>query len=403
MRRTWMLGGVGGMLLVSTLLARPGIVKTRDGQTVAGDVTEQGDQIVVDSRGIHTTIDRDNLRSITYSDTIEQETRKRLARLTPYDVAGRVELSQWLFENKAYDLSLSILDNAASIQPRNEDVIQMRRTVQRQMLLEQSEARKHQPIQLAAADNRPPAGAAPGRADAAPGAEPGRLLTPEEINEVKQAEWQEGQQVRATFKNDVRRKYIASSGVEANTFNRMPPAQQAWAIVKNGTPEMKKDVILTNDPPAMATFKRVQQSLISTGCANCHSGNKAQGNFSLHFPANSAAATYTNFLILQQYQEKIGDRQYSMIDRTQPDSSLLVQFAMPPDVGRPPHPKAANYKGAVHGKADARLKQAVDWISSLNPVTPDYSDIELAPKQGTERPMVPPTASRPAVPTAPRR
>lgn len=400
MRRSWMLGGVGGMLIVSTLLARPGIVKTRDGQTVAGDVTEQRDQITVDSRGIHTTIDRDNLYSITYSDTIEQETRKRLARLTPYDVAGRVELAQWLFENKAYDLAMNVLQDAAAIQPRNADVVQMRRTVQRQILLDESEARKHAPVQLAAADRRPPAGATPGRPDgAAPSAEGGRLVTPEEINEVKQREWQEGQtQVHVNFRNDVRRKYIASSGQEANTFNHLPPAQQAWAIVKNGTPEMKKDVILTTDPPAMATFKRVQQSLIYTGCANCHSGNKVQGNFSLHLPANGEAQTYTNFLILQKYQAKIGDRQYSMIDRTQPDASLLVQFALPPDIGQPPHPKATNYKGAVHSKADPRLKQAIDWVGALNPVTPDYSDIDLAPKQGSERPMVPPPASRPAAP-----
>jgi hypothetical protein len=382
-----MLGGVGGMLLVSTLLARPGIVKTRDGQTIAGDVTEQRDQIVVDSRGIHTAIDRDNLSSITYSDTLEQETRKRLARLTPYDVAGRVELAQWLFERKAYDLSMNILDGAAAIQPRNEDVIAMRRTVQRQILLDESEARKHAPIQLAAADNRPPAGTTPGRAEPAPASGAGRLLTPEEINQVKQTEWQEGQwQVRVTFKGDVRHKYVASSGVEANTFNRLPPAQQAWTILKKGTPEMRKDVILTNDPPVMTTFKRVQQ---------CHSGNKAQGNFSLNFPASGEAQTYTNFLILQNYQAKVGDRQYSMIDRTQPDASLLVQFALPPDIGQPPHPKATNYKGAVHSKADARLKQAIDWISSLNPVTPDYSDINLSGSRGTERPLVP-SSTRPA-------
>lgn len=405
MRRTWMLGAASGMLLVSTLLARPGIVKTRDGQTVAGDVTEQPDQVVVESRGgIRTTIDRDNLRSITYSDTIEQEMRKRLARLTPYDVAGRVELSQWLFENKAYDLAMTVLQDAARIQPRNESVIAMTRTVQRQILLDQSEARKHEPIQLAAADNRPPAGAtpaAPAGGDAPP-APAGRLLTPDEINEIKQAEWQEGQwQVHVTFKGDVRRKYIAMSAIEPQTFNRLPPAQQAWAIVKNGTAEMKKDVILINDPPAMATFKRVQQSLINTGCINCHSGAKAQGNFSLRFPNDTEPPEYTNFLILQKYQAKVGDRQYSMVDRIQPDSSLLVQFALPPDIGQPPHPKAPNYKGAAHTRADPRVKTTIDWISSLSPVVPDYSDIDMAPKQASERPIVPPPpASRPAPPPA---
>jgi len=396
MQRSWMLGGVVGLLLTSSVWARPGIVKTRDGQTVAGDVTELTDEIIVESRGIHTTIDRDNLRSIAYSDTIEQECRKRVAKLTAYDVAGRVELAQWLFENKAYELARTILHDAAQIQPRNLDVIEMSRTVERQILLEQNEARKHAPIQLAAADGAPPAGAIPA---AAGGEQPaaGRMLTPEEINLIKQDEWQEGQLVRVTFKGDVRRKYTAKEGIEPTTFNRMTPVQQGWAIVKNGTPEMKKDVLLVNDPPAFAMFKRVQQSLIAAGCMSCHTAGKSQGNFALHAP-NDDAATYTNFLILQKYQNKIGDRTYLMIDRSRPEDSLLVQFSLPVDIGQPPHPKAQYYKGAVRTRADVRLKAAIDWITGLNPVVPDYSDIDLEPKAASEHPVAPSPTTRPAAP-----
>jgi hypothetical protein len=396
MQRSWMLGAVIGLLLTSSVWGRPGIVKTRDGQTVTGDVTELTDEIIVESRGIHTTIDRDNLRSIAYSDTIEQECRKRVAKLTPYDVAGRVELAQWLFENKAYEMARGILHDAAQIQPRNLDVIEMTRTVERQILLEQTEARKHAPIQLAAADGVPPAGAMPAAAGADhPAGE--RLLTPEEINQIKHDEWLQGQMVRVNFKDDVRRKYIAKEGLDPATFNRMTPADQGWAIVQNGTPEMKKDVLLANDPPVMATFKRVQQSLIGTACMSCHTVGKAQGNFALHLP-NDDAAVYTNFMILQKYQKKLGDRTYLMIDRSRPEDSLLVQFSLPLDIGQPPHPKAQNYKGAVHTKADPRLKAAIDWISALNPVVPDYSEIDLQPKKPGEHPIVPSPATRPTAP-----
>lgn len=395
MQRTWMLGGVIGLLLASTLSARPGIVKTRDGQTVTGDVTELPDEIIVDIRGIHSTIDRNEVRSITYSDTIEQECRKRLAKLTAYDVAGRVALAQWLFENKAYEMARSVLDDAAAIAPRNQDVIDMRRTVDRQILLAQSEERKHAPVQLAAAGN-PPAGAVPAAPAGGQGAAIGRLVTPEEINRMRQAEWQEGQQVRVSFKNDVQRKYIAKQGIEPATFNRMTPAQRAWVIVQNGTPEMKKDVVLTSDPPAFATFKKVQQQLLSAGCANCHTAGKQQGNFALHFPAGDEPTTYTNFLLLQRYQQKEGDRTYLMIDRSRPGDSLLVQFSLPPDLGQPPHPKARNYAGAVRTRNDPRLKTATDWITGLNPVVPDYSDIDLAPRRAGDHPISP--TSRPETP-----
>lgn len=393
MQRSWMLGGVIGLLLASTLWGRPGIVKTRDGQTVTGDVTELPDEIIVDIGGIHSTIDRDNIRSIAYSDTVEQECRKRLAKLTAYDVAGRVELAQWLFENKAYQMARTVLSDAAAIQPKNADVIEMMRTVDRQMLLEQSQERRHAPVQLAAAGDAPPAGAMPAGNRGATGAS--RLVTPEEINLIRQDEWQKGEAVRVTFKDDVRRKYIAKEGIDPATFNQMTPPQQAWAILQDGTPDMKKEVILVTDPPELATFKRVQQSLIYTGCASCHTAGKTQGKFALHFPANDDAATYTNFLILQKYQQKIDDRTYLMIDRARPDDSLLVQFSLPIDVGQPPHPKAQNYRGAVRTRNDPRLKAAIDWISSLSPVVPDYSDIELESKAG-EHPLAPTT--RPAAP-----
>ncbi|HSU67030.1 MAG TPA: hypothetical protein VLJ39_09175 [Tepidisphaeraceae bacterium] len=392
MQRSWVLGGVGGLLLASVLWARPGTVRTRDGQTITGDITEQREQVVVVNKGIQTTVARDEIRSVTYADSIEQEYRRRFTKLTAYDVPGRLELAQWLLENKAYDFSLEVLQDARRIQPRNEEVAQLTRTVVRQSELDHNEARKHAPVQLAAADSGP--GAAAPATGAAPHTGGGRLLDADEINFIRQSEWQEGQQVRATFRDDVRRKYIARSGVDAATFNRLPPSQQAWAIVKNGTDEMRKDVILS-DPPAMLGFRRVQQSLLSTGCANCHTGEKAQGNFSLHFPADSEAATYTNFVILQKYKFSGKDRTHAMIERERPDDSLLVQFSLPPDVGNPAHPKAQNYKGAVRTRNDPRLKAAVDWISSLTPIVPDYSQIDLTAKAPPAGPAQPAPARRP--------
>jgi len=397
MQRSWMLGGVAGLLLASVLWAQPGTVKTRDGQVFVGEVTEESDQIIVDNKGIHTTIARDNLRSITYSTSIDQEYQKRLAKLTQYDVPGRLELARWVFENQRYDLAQAVLQEAIRIQPHNDDVIRMTRTVARQLVLTQGEARKHAPVQLAAADNSAPVGG--GAAAPAAYAVVGRLVSPEEINFIAQSEWAQGQLVHATFKNDVRRKYIAQKGIEPVTFNRLTPPQQAWAIVQNGTKEMKKDVIVS-DPPAILGFKRVQQSILVASCANCHSGEKAVGGFSLHFPSDTEAATYTNFLILQKYSQKIGDRVYSMIDRERPDDSLLIQFSMPPELGVPPHPKAPNYHGAVHTRNDPRLKSTLDWINALNPIVPDYSDIDLSSRAAAPAPGAATPTSRPATPRA---
>ena len=304
MLRPWMLAGVGGMMIASALWAAPGVVKTRDGQTFTGDISEEPDQIIIESKGIRTTIGRQSVLTLSYSDSIEQTYRRRLAKLNPYDVHGRIELAHWLFENGSLKLARQVLEEAFTIQPHNRDVADLLLTIDRQEELELHEARRHRPVQLATADDNPRSVDAPPRPARA--SVPGRLLAPEEINLIKQDELQDGQSVTVRFQNDVRRKYIAKEGIDPAEFNRLTPAKQAWAIIKNGTDAMRKDVLL-GDPPAMQQFKKVQRTIVA-GCAACHSEQKPGGNFALHFPAESEAAMYTNFLLLQLYSHKEGDR-----------------------------------------------------------------------------------------------
>ena len=388
MLRHCVIGGLAVLLVATALWARNGVVKTRDGQTFAGDVSDDEDRIVVERKGIKVTIERQRIESISFADSIEESYRRKLARLTRYDVPGRVELAKWLFENKAYDLAADVLDDAREIQPHNPDVLLMIQTVNRQAELERRESKLRgpngEPIELAAADNDPRAGGPTTRR-----APRGRVLSPEEIQVVRQSEWQEGEKVTVRFADDVKRRYMARQDMKPADFNRLTPPQQAWAIVNNGTDEMKKDVIL-GDPPEMLAFRKVERSVLAQ-CANCHGGERAvPGNFYLHYPFDSDAATYTNFIILQRYMYKDKKQAYRMLDRERPEDSLLVQFALPPDVGNPPHPKAQNYKGVAHGRSDPNLKAATDWISSLKPVAPDY-DFDLTPQAPATR-----GAARPA-------
>jgi hypothetical protein len=407
MLRNWMLGGLLGLLLASVCSAQPGIVKTRDGQTFEGEITETGDQVIVERKGIKVTVNKSDIRSISYSNSVEQEYQRRLAKLTAYDVRGRLELAQWVFQNKAYALALEVLGEAQRIQPRNEDVAQMMVTVERQIYLERREERKRAPVQLAAADNDPR------RATTTPTSRPVmramRVLTPDEINLIRQDEWHGlDQPVRVTFKNDVRRVFLsANKDINPADFNRGTPPQQAWVILQSGTPEMKRNVILLSDPPVLNAFTTVQRSLVSA-CAACHTADKSTGNFVLRWPAATDAERLTNFLILQQYQTKVGDRTYSMIDRDRPQDSLLLQFALPPveqrgaqaQLGGIGHPNAGNYKGVVRSLQDARTARAFEWISALNTPAPDYSMIDLSGGGGSPANTAPPRVS-PAQPTRP--
>jgi hypothetical protein len=409
-----MLGGLCGLLLASVCHAQPGIVKTRDGQTIEGEITESGDQVIVEHKGIRVTIERNDIRSISYSNSVEQEYQRRLAKLAAYDVRGRLELAQWVFRNKAYALALDVLNEAQKIQPRNEEVKEMLRTVDRQIYLDQREARKRTPVQLAAND-RDPRTATTGPTSRPAPSRATRVVTPDEINFIRQNEWHGlDQPVRVTLKNDVKRTFLASQkDINPVDFNRGTPTQQAWVILQNGTPEMKKNVVLLNDPPVLNAFTTVQRSLLGS-CAACHTADKPGGNFVLRWPAMTDADRLTNFLVLQQYNTKAGDRTYSMIDRDRPQDSLLLQFALPPIEVRGPstsspgsvgHPNVANYRGVVKSLNDTRTSRAFEWISALNTPAPDYSSIDLSGGGSAPQPVTPrPAAPQPArATTAPAR
>lgn len=386
MLRRWMLGGLCGLLVASVCHAQPGIVKTRDGQTFEGEVIEHDDEIIVERKGIRTTIPRADVRSVSLSNSVEQEYGRRLAKLNAYDIRGRIELAQWVFQNKAYGLALEVLNEAQRLQPRNQEVADMIRVVNGQMYLDQREARKRAPVQLASREMAPPAGAAAPAATApssrAASTRPTtqratRVLTADEMNTVRQEEWQGEPNVRVTFKNDVRKLFVAQQNVTPAEFNRHTPAEQAWAILQNGTPEMKKNVVVLNDPPSLVQFRQVQTSLLSA-CVTCHTADKTSSNFALRWPAASDVDRYTNFVILQKYSYKAGERTYSMIDRVRPEDSVLLQFSLPPMAGVPAHPNAANYRGVVKGLAEARTARVGEWIGRLKTPAPDYTSMDLS-------------------------
>jgi len=390
MLRSWMLGGVFAAVLASASASWGGIVLTRDGRTIEGEVSEQGDQVIIDRHGMRVVLDRTEVKSISNSGSVLEEYTRRHEKLSPGDIRGRIELARWLLEKKEYDLAREVLAEARRFSMRNADVIAMQQSVDRQQELDELQARKKGPVQLAALDNSavPPTT----KPFTLPPPGPVRPLTADEINLVRQNEWAEGQVVRVTFKNDVRRAfvtYMVGKRTPAE-FNRAVPAAQAWDILQNGTADMKPNVVILQDPPTLVQYKMIQRSYIN-GCANCHTYGKTSSRFALKWPANSDGDTYANFIILTKYSTRVGERDYLLIDRDHPSDSLLLQFALPPNavpVGGVAHPDLdKKYRGTVRTTSDLNYRRVDEWLNrTLNPVTPDYSSLDVGGPGPTTRP-----------------
>ena len=171
------------------------------------------------------------------------------------------------------------------------------------------------------------------------------------------------------------------------------PAQVRKIRESNDSKFMEK-VLLTNDPAVLLTYRNTINTFVLQNCATseCHGGAKG-GALRLVSPGTAAEQQYTNFYILTQYTNAEG----RMIDRDNPDQSLLVQYALPWANAAFKHPKAEVKK--LTGPQDNRMRVITDWVKSLAFPKPNYQITFELPR--ASRPaMAPVAASAPATAAA---
>jgi len=387
--RRWLTGGLAVCALTASLWARPGTVKTREGASYTGDVSEDEDgKVVVKVHGIDMRVDRRDVASVVYTDDAQAEFKKRLAALGPKDVAGRLALATWAMEQQQYDLARQAAQSALDADPNSKEATDMLTMIRRQQEIERAGKTPAAQPPKAPGTNDPllpdePNGKTPGAAVER------KTLSVDDINIIKQFELRSDETtVRATFTNDVRKRFVETHptpGGSLAQFSSLPMDRQVRNIIENA-PELRKDVRITSDPAAIVMYRQRVQPAILAGCAttSCHGGSQS-GDFVLVVPADTDAATYTNFYILTQYARKIDKNAVvPMIDRTTPAKSLLLQYALPNDAGTEfHHPDVPGYRPLFRTAGDVRYKAITDWLNgALNPTAPDYG-IKFTPPTGT--------------------
>ena len=388
--------------------ARPGVLVTRQGQVLTGDINEKDQTYVVTIRGIDTIVQRNDVRSIEYTADIEKQFHEKKAKLAPKDVKGRIELARWAFDRDKYDLSREALEEARAIEPNNPDATKMLETVQSQIRLER--ARQGRP----ANGESPRAATGPAQAGgAATGAASTNrnLLSAEDINTIKQLEInpKADTQLKFNFANDVRRRFVQQENLNPASFASLRQQEQALRILQYGTPEMRRDVRVVNHPASILEFQKIIQPMVLQNCAtsNCHGGNAGgAGGLFLFSPADNDAVTYTNLYILQTYQREgldtgsvFGGGELRLIDRPTPRRSLLLNYALPPAIAEYDHPDVRGYRPALRNRDDPNYARLLDWLElSLVPIVDpiDYGIVYEQPGRGGGRATTQPGATAPA-------
>ncbi|HEV8606644.1 MAG TPA: tetratricopeptide repeat protein [Tepidisphaeraceae bacterium] len=384
-------GGLLVCLLSASVLARPGTVRTKDGRSIEGDITDRGDNgAMITTKAGQITIKADEIAGIEYGGTIKEAYERRVAAL-PKDAGARshFEIARWLYDNKEYELARKELDTAISLDPNYADAVMLRQTVDRTMLFEKRN-NPGRPAGVAPAGTRPAAGGA---------IKERRLLNADQINTIKQFELRETEQrVRVRLDNGVAKRFIEYANRDVRDFAAMPDGLKALDILRNGTKEMRTDVRILTDPQAILEFKSKVQPTLLQGCASvaCHGGSNA-GRFLLYNPADNDGVTYTNFYTLSQFTAPVEKVERRAVDRLYSNNSLIIQFGLPRERAEFDHPEAQGWAFIYRNAQDTRYAQILDWIQNgLVAVQPNYG-IDF-PLPSTKAPATQPAAPAPAVP-----
>jgi hypothetical protein len=396
MLRRWLLGGLSLGLMASALLAKPGVVTNRQGETFTGDVTEDDKFVYVNGTGGQLRLDKRNIDKIQYAASIDDQYNARHAKLAANDVKGRIALANWANDNQRVDLAIAALKEARDIDPTNREAALAMDADQRQLDLDQATANKNKktstatPASPTAEIPAPPAPVTPPSAPTPSLAKAleHRLLNADEINVIRQKEMQpDDAKLRVRFENGVIKKYLATGDHDAKAFLALSAPGQANEILTNGDPKMAKDVQIVTDPVLLVEFKQKILPIVAQGCGSiaCHGGSKG-GDFAL-FPGQSTPAVYTNFYILQTYTKTIDKVKYLAMDRDVPDHSLVLQFGLPVSMGIPPHPSSPNFKPKFHTTDDVTYQTLYTFLSkTLRLPQPDYG-IKVAPNLPATEPV----------------
>jgi tetratricopeptide (TPR) repeat protein len=371
----------------SVVFAKTGAVRTRDGRTIEGDITEKNSEVVITTKAGSLTLSLTDVASITYAASIKEQYQQRVAAL-PKGAGAKthVDLARWLYDNKEYDLARTELDKALELDANNSDAFALKQAVERSMIWDR-------------AKQKTPASSVGESATTRPAAKDRRVLDADQINAIRQAELKESDRPRVRIDADLRRRYIQHAGLQPAKFALLPDGQKALEILKNGTPEMRRDLRILSDPAPLLRFKTRIQPIVLNGCAtaSCHGGPNA-GTFQLYNPAENEAATYTNFYILTQYNPHLNGAIRKSIDRQQPSESLLVHFGLPREQAQFVHPQVQGWIALFRTTRDPKCVELIDWVQSLVPLAPEYGIAFPLPGGG---PTTQPVADEKAAPDAP--
>lgn len=194
---------------------------------------------------------------------------------------------------------------------------------------------------------------------------------------------------------------IPASEMERRALYRDDPLEIVELLFKLQARELYPRVEVLTEPWALNLFRRrVHNTWLLNSCATAHChGAPGAGQLFLHRRRHKdARVRYANLLILERLEV---DPDWPLINYDDPMMSLLIQYGLPRNQARKPHPDVRGWK-PVFGRGGQRmLRDTLSWIDAMMQPRPDYP-VKYEPPS-LMPPAPPPSASgEPEPPREPR-
>lgn len=365
--------------LVEPAPGQRGTVYLREGQRVEGIVIEDGfERVVLVVEDIRMTFGRDQVARVDLVPTFEERYADYKAALGDRIGPRHLELARWLVSERRYPLARAELEAIISAKPDLSEARRMLQLVDAQLALEQpGEASGALP--------------APGDATSDPGPDrgpvdvrdmlPTELIDREDVNIIRVYEIDfddppeiaiDQTAIRALLEQYGSSNLIPREASRRTALFRAEPVEVVRLMFALRARELYPRIQVLSDPRSLALFRqRVHNTWLINTCATsrCHGGPFA-GRFFLHRRNyHDERVRYTNLLILERLDLGL---EFPLVNYDVPMDSLIVQFGLPREVARLPHPDVRGWKAIFTRSNQRALRHSIEWIESMMVPRPQY-------------------------------
>ena len=356
---------------LSPATARTAVVVTNDGNTIEGElISESPAVIVLNVGGIETRFDRENIREFRIPETPEEVYRRERAELSDEDVTGRLDLTQRMIDRDALNIARRELNALERDFPGNGRVAELSTLVNARLQLQNTTG--------TAGPRRPASPSRPGNAAEAedPTAD---YLTDEQINLIQVYELDLDIEPRVVVPSgtidDLFDRYADDPGIprgrsDRAAFRRLPGHEQLAKLFEVRARDLYSSIQVRQEPEPLAEFRR---SINSVYLARYFVPTFGQGQIDglelYNRRAGNQAEAYTNFLKLCKFEYD----GLPMINRGNPELSLLLQWGLERESARHPAPQIDGWEPRFTDMENEEFQRIARWIDSLyGEETPDY-------------------------------